>query len=169
MGIMNLALSGYFKKKRESPLGKALIKAFEQSGQNNGSPAALKKAASVFTDYNMITGAAIFLPERAAEDFAVSTVGSSYANLFNAALDFALDSYTEQQHLEFFHENKDAVTYYGSYVDAIYPKFISSRPRTAANIDDVRVFQSKMYVLVATLEEYLIEKGQYRQSSDPLA
>lgn len=159
MGLARWALKGHYKKLRESPFGRALSRAFEESGFNDGSSGALQHAAGLYKDFYMTIGAAHYVPDEVAAEFAKATQHSRYPVLFNVALDYALNQFSRDQLVEFYRGNEALVLDTAVYVDAIFPDFYETRPRSAANFTDVHAFQTQMYVLVNGVDEYLGRKG----------
>lgn len=164
MGLLKLALRNHYKKLRESELGRELTSAFESTGLNDGSEEHLTRAGELFEDFYLTIGAARFVPDEAKEDFAHYTARNPYPILFNAALDHARTCYEPDQLLEYYKLNKPHVRDYSAYVDALFPDFLESRPRSARSIDDLHIYSAQMYVLVSSLEQYLLSKRSQPQS-----
>lgn len=159
MGLTEWALKGHYKKLRESPEGKLLREAFEKSGFNDGTAVGLDRAIALYKDFYLSIGAADYAPDHDAREFAAATANNRFPILFNAALDYALNAFSDDQLLQFYRENKDLVSEGFAYLDALYPEFMKSRPRTAANFNDVHVFQTQMYLLITGVHNYIHAKS----------
>ena len=158
MGLMDWVLKGHYKKLRESERGRALANAFQASGVNDGTPRQQRVAADLYRDFYVTIKAADYVPEEATREFASNTSNSRWPILFNVALDYALNQFTTDQLLDFYGKEKEQVLDVGAYVDAIFPEFMKSRPRSAGSFNDVHVFQTQMYVLIMGVTEYLESK-----------
>ena len=154
MGLTDWALKGRFKKLRESETGQLLSRGFANSGYNDGTPAALKRAEELYEEF-YLTVSNHHIARQDAQAFARDTVGSRYPILFNVALDHGLNFYSREELLEVYRDDKAQVIDLAAYVDAIYPEFIHSRPRTAGSLKDVHVFEVQMSFLVIGAVTYM--------------
>lgn len=158
MGLTEWALRGHLKKLRESETGQMLSRGFAESGYNDGTPAALKRAEDLYQEFYG-TVANHFVASQDAQNFARDTVGSRYPILFNVALDYGLNFFSREDLLEVYRDDKAQVIDLAAYVDAIYPEFIGSRPRTAGSLKDVHVFQAQMWSLIVGAHTYLKKRS----------
>lgn len=159
MGLIDWALKGHHKKLRESEHGRALVNAFQASGFNDGTAQRLQVAADLYRDFNVTIGAANYVPQDVAQEFASITSNSRWPILFNVALDYALNCFTRDQLLDFYRSEKAQVLDISAYVDALFPDFLQSRPRNAEGFGDVHVFQTQMYVLIMGVTKFIDTKG----------
>lgn len=155
MGLLDRALKGHHKRLRESERGRTLAKAFQGSGFNDGTPEQQRIAADLYKDFYLTIKAAAYVPEDVALEFASNTVNSRWPILFDVALNYALNQFTRDQLLDFYHSEKEVVQNSSDYVNALFPEFLSSRPRTAGNLNDVRIFQTQMSLLIIAVADYI--------------
>ena len=155
MGLTEWALKGHLKKLRESEYGQMLSRGFAESGFNDGTPGALKRAADLYEDFHETVEPNRFAASQYAQEFARNTVDSRYPILFNVALDYGLNHFSREDLLEVYRDDKAQVIDHSAYVDAIYPEFIHSRPRSVGSFNDLHVYQAQMWALVLGAAAYL--------------
>lgn len=123
-GVANLALSGHDRRFRESPTGAAITRIGEQSGTNDGSPAAKARATAMFDDmlrHSPFTFDADGISKaEAVEGYEIAVRTSRFPISVEAA--YAVTGAANYEELLDWSQDKTAVAMASAFV-ALYPKW----------------------------------------------
>lgn len=159
-GLASLALSGHDRRFRESPTGVAIRTLGERSGRNDGSPAAKRRAAAMFSDllthspFSFEPGDDLTRAD-AIEGYEIAVRTSHFPIAVEAA--YAVTGAASYDEIWHWGTDQGAVAMSSSFL-ALYPKWPASRGRTGS-LEVAKLERGRWAMMMVLLEDRAVRDG----------